>query len=149
MQWVMWQMANQGPKSGECGHFRRLSESEGEQTYAIARFTDEVNRFYGVLNNQLYNQRYLCGDEYTIADMICYPWTVNWEGQGQDINEFKYFKRWSEELAERPAVKRGMAVGSDFANDYSKLSKEQLADLRKMMYNQRARPAPETGGIES
>ena len=85
VQWVMWQMANQGPKTGECGHFRRLGDSEGDQSYAITRFTDEVNRFYGVLNNQLYRQPYLCGDDYTIADMICYPWCVNWAGQGQDI----------------------------------------------------------------
>lgn len=149
IQWVMWQMANQGPKTGECGHFRRLDESLGDQTYAITRFTDEVNRFYGVLNNQLYHQRYMCGDEYTIADMICYPWTVNWEGQGQDINEFKYFKRWFDELSERPAVQRGMAAGSDFSNDYSKLTKEEGQALRKMLYNQRARPAPDTGGLES
>lgn len=149
MQWLIWQMANQGPKSGECGHFRRLGEGEGDQSYAIRRFTDEVNRFYGVLNNQLYQNRYLCGDEYTIADMICYPWTVNWEGQGQDINEFKYFKRWFEEMQGRPGVQRGMAVGSDMNNDYSKLSKQEIAELRSMLYNQRARPAPETGGIES
>ena len=82
VQWVVWQMANQGPKTGECGHFRRLGDTEGDQSYAVARFTDEVNRFYGVLNNQLYNQPYLCGDHYSIADMICYPWCVNWAGQG-------------------------------------------------------------------
>jgi GST-like protein len=149
VQWVIWQMANQGPKTGECGHFRRLGEDAGDQSYAITRFTDEVNRFYGVLNNKLYNQRYLCGDQYTIADMICYPWTINWEGQGQDINEFKYFKRWFDELSERPAVQRGMAVGADMQNDYSSLPKEELAALRALLYNQRARPAPATGGLES
>ena len=53
-QWLIWQMANQGPKIGECGHFRRLDQAkEGDQTYAIRRFTDEVNRLYGVLNNRL------------------------------------------------------------------------------------------------
>ena len=149
VQWVMWQMANQGPKTGECGHFRRLGEDAGDQTYAVTRFTDEVNRFYGVLNNQLYQQRYLCGDEYTIADMICYPWTVNWAGQGQDINQFKYFKRWFDELSDRPAVQRGMAAGSDMQNDFSSLSKDEAKALRALLYNQRARPAPETGGIES
>ena len=69
----------------------------------MTRFTDEVNRLYGVLNNRLYESQYLAGDEYTIADMICYPWTVNWKAQGQDIEEFKYFKRWFEELGARPA----------------------------------------------
>ncbi|MFP6808310.1 MAG: glutathione S-transferase N-terminal domain-containing protein [Pseudomonadales bacterium] len=149
IQWVTWQMANQGPKTGECGHFRRLGESFADQSYAVTRFTDEVNRFYGVLNNQLFKQRYICGDEYTIADMICYPWTVGWEGQGQDINEFKYFKRWFEELSERPAVLKGMSIGSDFGNDYSKMSKDEIAALRKMLYNQRARPVPDSGGLEA
>ncbi len=81
-QWVMWQMANQGPKLGECGHFLRLGDKQGDQSYAVRRFTDEANRLYGVLNNRLYDRRYLAGDEYTIADMISYPWTVNWKGQG-------------------------------------------------------------------
>jgi len=146
-QWLIWQMANQGPKSGECGHFRRLEGAQGDQSYAIRRFTDEVNRLYGVLNNRLYNHRYLAGDEYTIADMICYPWTINWKAQGQDIEEFPYFKRWQTELAARPGVQRGMAVGSDLQNDPSKLSQEEKDRRAKMLYNQRARPAPATGGI--
>jgi len=145
-QWLIWQMANQGPKSGECGHFRRLEGAQGDQSYAIRRFTDEVNRLYGVLNNRLYNHRYLAGDEYTIADMICYPWTINWKAQGQDIEEFPYFKRWQTELAARPGVQRGMAVGSDLQNDPSKLSQEEKDRRAKMLYNQRARPAP-AGGI--
>jgi len=146
-QWLIWQMANQGPKSGECGHFRRLEGAQGDQSYAIRRFTDEVNRLYGVLNNRLYNHRYLAGDEYTIADMICYPWTINWKAQGQDIEEFPYFKRWQTELAARPGVQRGMAVGSDLQNDPSKLSQEEKDRRAKMLYNQRARPAPASGGI--
>ena len=76
--------------------------TRGDLTYAIRRFTDEANRLYGVMNNRLYDRRYLAGDEYTIADMISYPWTVNAEAQGQDINEFKYFKRWFEEVGNRP-----------------------------------------------
>lgn len=148
VQWVMWQMANQGPKTGECGHFRRLTGEAGDQSYAITRFTDEVNRFYGVLNNRLYDKRYLCGDEYTIADMICYPWTANWSGQGQDITEFKYFQRWFNELGDRPAVQRGMAAGADMQNDFSRLPKEEIAAMRALLYNQRARPAPATGGLD-
>jgi len=145
-QWLIWQMANQGPKSGECGHFRRLGDTKGDQSYAVTRFTDEVNRMYGVLNNRLFDRRYIAGDTYTIADMICYPWTANWAAQGQDINEFAYFKRWQAEIAARPAVQRGMAVGSDLQNDPSKLSAEEQARRAKMLYNQRARPAP-AGGL--
>ena len=142
IQWVTWQMANQGPKTGECGHFRRLGDREGDQSYAVRRFTDETNRLYGVLNNQLYDHRYVAGDEYTIADMICYPWTVNWKGQGQDIEDFKYFKRWFEEMGARPAVQRGMAVGNDLSTDVTKLPQAEQERIRKLLYNQRARPAP-------
>jgi GST-like protein len=144
-QWVIWQMANQGPKSGECGHFRRLGDTQGDQSYAVRRFTDEVNRLYGVLNNRLYDRRYLIGDEYTIADMISYPWTVNWQAQGQDIDEFPYFKRWFEELGARPAVQRGMAAGSNLGGDPSKLTPEERERVQKLLYNQRARPAPPGG----
>ena len=145
MQWVFWQMANQGPKTGECGHFRRLEETKGDQSYAVRRFTDEVNRMYGVLNNRLYDRRYLAGAEYSIADMICYPWTVNWQAQGQDIAEFPYFARWQADLAARPALQRGMAAGADLSNDVSLLSQEERDRRAAMLYNQRARPAPDGG----
>jgi GST-like protein len=142
MQWVVWQMANQGPKTGECGHFRRLGETKGDQTYAVTRFTDEVNRLYGVLNNRLYDRPWIAGDAYSVADMICYPWTVNWKGQGQDIEEFRHFKRWFETMSARPAVQRGLAVTAGPADDPASLSSEEQARRAKLLYNQRARPAP-------
>jgi GST-like protein len=141
-QWVIWQMANQGPKLGECGHFRRLGDREGDQSYAVRRFTDEANRLYGVLNNRLYDRTYLAGEAYTIADMAAYPWTIGWEAQGQGINEFKYFKRWFDEIGSRPAVKRGMAAGSELSVDNTKLPPEEQERIRKILYNQRARPVP-------
>lgn len=142
LQWVMWQMANQGPKTGENGHFRRLGPEQGDQSYAIRRFGDEVHRLYGVLNNRLYDRPYLAGEDYTIADMISYPWTAGWQGQGIDIDEFKYFKRWFEELGARPAVQRGMAATSGITEDPASLSPEEQARRRALLYNQRARPAP-------
>ena len=141
-QWLIWQMANQGPKTGECGHFRRLGETQGDQSYAVRRFTDEVNRLYGVLNNRLYDRPWIAGDDYSIADMICYPWTLGWEAQGQDLEEFKYFKRWFEAMAARPAVARGMAVSAGPAEDFSQLSPEERERRMKLLFNQRARPAP-------
>ena len=126
-EWLIWQMANQGPKSGECGHFRRVDQKQhGEQAYAINRFTDEVNRLYGVLNNRLHKHKYLAGDQYTIADMICYPWTLNWKFQGQDIEEFKHFKRWFDDLSARPAVKTMIAKQADI-----KSSRENATDDNK------------------
>jgi GST-like protein len=145
-QWVMWQMANQGPKFGEQGHFGRTPESAGDQSYARKRFADEVHRLYGVMNNRLYDRRYMAGDEYTIADMICYPWSVNFQMRGIDLEEFRYFKRWYEELSARPAVQKGMAVTAGVTpEDPAKLPPEEQDRRRKLLYNQRARPAPEGG----
>jgi GSH-dependent disulfide-bond oxidoreductase len=143
IEWVMWQMANQGPKSGEAGHFRRLGDSQGDQSYAVRRFTDEVNRLYGVLNNRLYDRPWIAGEEYSIADMICFPWTTGWQGQGQELNDFKYFKRWFEAMSARPGVQRGMEVTAGPVEDYSLLPPDERERRRKLLYNQRARPAPE------
>jgi len=145
-QWIVWQMANQGPKFGELGHFRRLEDREGDQSYAVRRFDDEVNRLFGVMNNRLYDRPYIAGHEYTVADMACYPWAIRCEELGQDIEEFPYLRRWLEELGERPALQKGMAVGSDWGyQSYDDMSEEELNNLRTMLYNQRARPAPEGG----
>ena len=143
VQWVMWQMANQGPKTGERGHFSRVPPEFGDQSYAQRRFADETHRLYGVMNNRLYDRRYLAGDDYSIADMISYPWTASWQLQGIDLDEFKYFKRWFEELSERPALQRGMAVSAGVpVEDPATLPPEEQERRRKLLYNQRARPAP-------
>lgn len=146
-QWVIWQVANQGPKLGEAGHFRRLGATKGDQSYAVRRFTDEANRLYGVLNNRLYDRRYIAGDAYSIADMIAFPWTVSWEAQGQDLAEFKYFKRWFDEIGARPAVERGMAAVAGTPEDPATVSEAEKARRHKLLYNQRARRAPEKGGL--
>jgi GSH-dependent disulfide-bond oxidoreductase len=67
---------------------------------------------------------------------------VNYKAYGQDMEEFRHVKRWMDELGERPGVKRGMAVGADLSIDVSKMSKDEQERLRKLLYNQRARPAP-------
>ena len=69
VQWVVWQMANQGPKFGEYGHFLRAAQQadNGDLSYSLRRFDNEVNRLYGVLNNRLYDRRYLAGEHYSIC----------------------------------------------------------------------------------
>jgi len=140
VQWVIWQMANQGPKLGEFGHFKRLGETKGDQSYAVRRFSDETNRIYGVLNNRLYDRPYLAGESYTIADISAYPWTVNWKGQDQDLEEFPYFKRWFEEVSQRPGVHRGLAAGAELGADATPLTPEETERRTRLLYNQRARP---------
>ena len=75
--------------------------------------------------------------------MICYPWTIGWQGQGQELDDFKYFKRWFEAMSERPGVQRGMEVTAGPIEDYSLLPPDERERRRKLLYNQRARPAPE------
>lgn len=142
-QWVMWQMANQGPKFGECGNFRRAAQKpeNGDLSYGLRRFDDEVNRLFGVMNNRLYDRRYLAG-EYSIADIVCYPWSLAWERLGQNINDFKYVKRWIDDVGGRPAVQRGMEIGKDLQGDPYQLPKEELERRMKILQNQRALPAP-------
>jgi len=142
-QWLIWQMANQGPKFGECGHYRRLGDTRGDQSYAVRRYGDEVNRICGVMNNRLYDRKYLAGDSYTIADMICYPWSTRVKDLGDDIGAFKHLKRWFDELSARPAVQKGMAAGKDIFGGLAKPSPEEQQRMDKLLYNQRARPAPD------
>lgn len=145
VQWVFWQMANQGPKFGECGHFQRASHEpkNGDLTYAVRRFDDEVNRLFGVLNNRLYDRRYLAGDDFSIADIISYPWSLSWERLGQNIDEFKYVKRWLEDLGSRPGVQRGMEIGKELAAGNENISKEEAERRAKVLQNQRALPVRE------
>ena len=82
------------------------------------------------------------GNGYTVADMIAFPWTVNWKAQGQVIAEFKHFARWFEAVGARPAVQRGMAVGAELSIEAAALPPEKQERRAKLLYNQRACPAP-------
>lgn len=107
MQWLMWQMGGVGPFFGQCHHFRQVAPDKID--YAIARYTDETRRLYGVMNERLGQTPYLAG-AYSIADIATYPWVARHEIQGVDLDEFPCVARWFDEISQRPAVHRGMAV---------------------------------------
>ena len=108
LQWLMWQMGGLGPLLGQAHHFRQYAPETID--YAVDRYTNEANRLYGVLDTRLGESRYLAGDEYSIADIAAWPWTRFPERQGVDRNDYPNFVRWFDEIAERPAVKRGVEV---------------------------------------
>ncbi len=130
-QWLFWQMAGLGPMAGQAHHFRQYAPQK--IPYAIERYTNEVNRLYGVMDRRLADRAYLAGD-YSIADMAAFPWTRSYENQGQDLNDFPNLKRWFETIAARPAVARAVEVGQEH--------RRNLADdkeAQKVLFGQKAR----------
>jgi GST-like protein len=108
LQWLFWQMGGLGPMAGQSSHFRNYAPEK--IAYAIDRYTKEVNRLYGVLNNRLADRAFLAGNDYTIADMASYPW-INPQMQAQNIDDFPHVKRWKAAIAERPATVRAYEKG--------------------------------------
>lgn len=129
LQWLYWQMANLGPNSGQANHFRHYAPEKIE--YGMNRYTNEVNRLYGVMNIQLADRKFLAG-AYSIADMASWPWIIPYERMGQDLNEFPNLKRWFDTVGARPAVVKGKAVGQE-------LRAEMSEEAKKVLFGQRAR----------
>lgn len=107
LEWLMFQMGSVGPMFGQLNHFKRYAPEKID--YAIARYEKETLRLYGVLDRQLADHEFICGD-YSIADIATYPWVAIYESQGLTLDEHPNLKRWVETLQQRPAVQRGMAV---------------------------------------
>ncbi|HRI70617.1 MAG TPA: glutathione S-transferase N-terminal domain-containing protein [Polyangium sp.] len=129
-QWLMWQMGGLGPMCGQAHHFREYAPEK--IPYAIERYTNEVNRLYGVLDRRLSDREYLAG-EYSIADIAAWPWVVPAKVQGQNLDDFPHVKRWFAAITARPAVERGRAVGRDLPR------KNSMDDeARKVLFGQTA-----------
>ena len=107
LQWLMFQMAGVGPIFGQVHHFLRAAKEP--VPYAIARYTKEKDRLYGVLNDRLAQHEYLA-DEYSVADIATYPWVARYEWHKTNLADFPHVKRWFDMLSARPAVQRGMQV---------------------------------------
>jgi GSH-dependent disulfide-bond oxidoreductase len=133
-QWLLWQMANLGPKAGECHHFRLYAPKTEPLDYAVNRFTNECNRLYGVMNRRLADRDFLAGT-YSIADMACVGWASRWRRQGQDIAQFPHVKRWLDRMLARPAVDKGMHIWIEAASQVNM----QDSNTRAMLFEQRAR----------
>ncbi|WP_406853808.1 glutathione S-transferase N-terminal domain-containing protein [Alsobacter sp. KACC 23698] len=132
-EWLFWQVGGLGPMAGQAHHFRIYAPEK--TPYAIARYTNEVNRLYGVMNTRLADHDYLAGD-YSIADMACIGWVRGWERQGQVMDDFPHLKRWFEAVMARPAVQRGVAVMAE-VRAQNDLSKDK--DAQAVLFGQRAR----------
>jgi GST-like protein len=107
LEWLMFQMASVGPMFGQLNHFKKFASEK--IPYAIERYEKETLRLCDVLERQLTDKEYICG-EYSIADIATYPWVAIYEFQGLTLDNHPNLKRWVETVQQRPAVQRGMKV---------------------------------------
>jgi GST-like protein len=140
LQWVHWQMANLGPMMGNANHFKNYAKniaSDPKQLeYGTKRFVGEVDRLCGVMDAQLSVNRYLAGADYSIADIITWPWAFL---LGRMIDEtvwttFPNLKRWVDEVGARPAVQKGRQVQRELGQ--RKLTDEEEKARRELLFNQ-------------
>ena len=115
LSWLFWQMGSAPYLGGGFGHFYTYAPVKIE--YCIDRFTMEVKRQLDVLDRRLADNQYMCGDEYTIADIAIWPWygalvanTVYGAAEFLDAHTYAHVNRWAREIAKRKATKRGRMV---------------------------------------
>jgi GST-like protein len=113
LEWLHWQIGGLGPMLGQLGFFALRAPEKSP--LAIGRFTDECDRLLGVMDRRLAAVPYLAGEDYSIADIACYPWTFAATTFLKDVLADSLaakpaLHRWLNALAARPAVQRGMAV---------------------------------------
>ena len=132
LSWLFWQMGSAPYLGGGFGHFYAYAPTKIE--YCIDRFAMEVKRQLDVLDRRLAESAFLAGDEYTIADMATYPWygalvlgKVYDAAEFLDVTSYANVVRWTNTIAERPAVKRGAMVNRSFGNPASQLRERHEA----------------------
>lgn len=103
LQWLYWQMGGFGPMLGQNHHFNQYADEK--IPYAIERYENESRRLYGILNKQLEGKKFITGDDYSIADMACYPWALYAERQNVDLTNYPNIQAWIKRIEERPATK--------------------------------------------
>src|SRR5690348_8655293 len=115
LSWLFWQMGSAPFLGGGFGHFYAYAPTKIE--YAIDRYAMEVKRQLDVLDRRLTDNEYLAGSDYTIADMVTWPWygalakgLIYGAGEFLSVHEYKNVQRWTDQIAKRPAVKRGRMV---------------------------------------
>lgn len=127
LQWLMFQMSGVGPMMGQANVFYRYFPKKIPE--AIERYQNEGRRLFEVMNNQLANNKYLAGDEYSIADISTFTWVNIHEWSGVDISDLDHLQRWLNELSQRPACIRGLAIPpSPELSD-----EERAAQIQKML----------------
>lgn len=135
LNWLFWQMGSAPFLGGGFGHFYAYAPEKYE--YPINRYAMETKRQLDVLDRHLAENRYLAGDEYTIADMATWPWygvlvqgKLYDAGEFLDVASYKNVVRWSDDIAARPAVERGRRVNRPFGEEHEQvIERHSAADI--------------------
>ena len=112
MEWTYWQVGGLGPMAGQLSHFVNYAP-EGQQAYGKRRYAGEYDRLLAVLDWRLDGRDWIVGDDYTIADMICWPWVLIAKPLGASLDPFPHLSAWRARVKERPAVQRAVDLGRD------------------------------------
>jgi len=107
LEWLFWQMGGLGPMAGQNHHFGVFAAEK--IPYAIERYVKETARLYGVLNKRLADREFIA-DEYSIADMACFPWIASYKRQQQNLDDSPHLARWFDAIAARPATVRAYGL---------------------------------------
>ena len=113
LEWLSWQIGGLGPMLGQVGFFE--VHSPEKSALASKRYLAESDRLLGVMDRQLSQHTYIAGEDYSIADIACYPWVAAIDAAlkpalGASLAAKPHLRRWMDLLAARPAVQRGMAL---------------------------------------
>lgn len=112
MEWMFWQTGGQGPMAGQLSHFVNYAP-EGDRTYGQKRYAGEYDRLLGVLDTRLEGREWIVGDDYSVADMICWPWVLIAKPLGAELAAFPHLSAWRARVKERPAVQRAVDLGKE------------------------------------
>ena len=139
LNWLFWQMGSAPYLGGGFGHFYHYAPFKME--YPINRFAMETKRQLDVLDRQLADNKYIAGDEYTIADMAIWPWygvlvqgKLYEAAEFLDVTAYKHVQRWTDMIAERPATERGRIVNRAWGETWEILPERHSAsDIDKAL----------------
>jgi GST-like protein len=130
MEWMFWQVGNQGPMAGQLSHFKNYAPDG--QDYGFKRYLGEYERNLAVLERRLEGRDYILGD-YTIADMIAFPWVFIAKPLGASLDDFPRVADWRGRIKERPAVRRAIDLYKDRQN-----RGQHTAQNNRLLFNQGA-----------
>ncbi|ALP65909.1 MULTISPECIES: glutathione-dependent disulfide-bond oxidoreductase [Paraburkholderia] len=145
LSWLFWQMGSAPYVGGGFGHFYAYAPTKME--YPINRFTMETKRQLDVLDKRLAENRFLAGDQYTIADIAVWPWygglAKGWlydAAEFLSVDEYKHVQRWADEIYRRPAVQRGRMVNRVYGDPATQLhERHDASDFEARTEDKRTR----------